>query len=162
MARTMPELRDYLDFITARYLGVRPRSEKEMRIYLARKLTRYHLPDEEVTALIDMHVHRLLSSSLLDDEAFARWYVDEKSHFKQRGPLRLRIELQTKGINPDIIDQALFTKEEKDADIIKQLLSKKYRSYNLNIPEDLRKVRMGLLRRGFSLSDIKTAIEELD
>src|SRR3989344_538846 len=160
--KPLNEIKEYLIFITDRYLGVRPRSIKEMRDYYARKLKRYNLSDEETQTLIEERIISLLATSLLDDEAFARWYVAEKSHFKHRGTIRLLIEMKRKGIPDELIEQALSTKEEQDVDIIKHLLLTKYRSYNMNSLIERQRAQNGLLRRGFSFRDIKTALEEND
>ena len=47
-----PEIGSYIDYITDYYLGVRLRSEKELRDYLTRKLKRYDIEPEDIQNLI--------------------------------------------------------------------------------------------------------------
>ena len=78
-----------------RFISYRPRSVAEVKRNLFGK--GYH---ENVIAEI---IDRLHSLELLDDESFARYWVDQRETFKPRGHFALRRELQQKGISQDII-----------------------------------------------------------
>ena len=88
-----------------RYLGMRPRSTAEIVGYLQRK--EY---DEQVVEVV---VRRLHERGYLDDEAFARFWVDNRNRFRPRGAQALRHELRQKGVERDTIDATL---EEQDED----------------------------------------------
>ena len=88
-----------------RYLGMRPRSSAEIVTYLKRK--EY---DETIVAVV---VRRLVEHHYLDDEAFARFWVDNRNRFRPRGSQALRYELRQKGVERETIDTTL---EEQDDD----------------------------------------------
>jgi regulatory protein len=88
-----------------RYLGMRPRSSAEIVSYLKRK--EY---DEQI---VDVVVRRLHERGYLDDEAFARFWVDNRNRFRPRGSQALRYELRQKGVERETIDSTL---EEQDED----------------------------------------------
>src|SRR3954447_19674126 len=75
----------------ARFLAARPRSATEGR----RKLTPPRDRRELVTATVD----RLAELGFLDDEAFARAWVDARDRAKPRGEHALRRELGLKGVD---------------------------------------------------------------
>jgi len=83
----------------ARFLEARPRSVTEVR----RKLTRLGYRPELVTATVD----RLAELGFLDDEAFARAWVDARDRAKPRGEHALRRELGLKGVERSLVDGVL-------------------------------------------------------
>ncbi len=86
------------------YLAYRPRSSSEVRRYLADKGFGPEVCEEVVG--------RLSAASLLDDLAFARYWVENRETFRPRGALLLRQELREKGISEGLIDEALAAVEE--------------------------------------------------
>ena len=90
-----------------RYLGYRPRSASELRRYLAGK--KY---DDEI---VESVLTRLARENLLDDLAFARFWIEDRSRFRPRSARALRHELRQKGIAPDVIDAALTDLDEETA-----------------------------------------------
>jgi regulatory protein len=88
-----------------RYLGMRPRSSAEIVTYLRRK--EY---DEQIVEAV---VRRLHEHHYLDDEAFARFWVDNRNRFRPRGGQALRYELRQKGVERETIESTL---EEQDED----------------------------------------------
>jgi regulatory protein len=81
------------------YLSYRPRSRAEMADYLEQRGV-----TESQTETI---VKRLEGAGLVDDEAFAQFWVENRERFRPRSPRALRYELRRKGLSPDVIDQAL-------------------------------------------------------
>jgi regulatory protein len=90
---------------SVRYLGMRPRSSAEIVTYLKRK--------EYDEAVVEVVVRRLHEQGYLDDEAFARFWVDNRNRFRPRGAQALRYELRQKGVERETIDSTL---EEQDED----------------------------------------------
>jgi regulatory protein len=88
-----------------RYLGMRPRSSAEIVTYLKRK--------EYDESIVDTVVNRLHKQGYLDDEAFARFWVENRNRFRPRGSQALRYELRQKGVERETIDSTL---EEQDDD----------------------------------------------
>ena len=89
-----------------RYLSFRARSRQEMERHLSGK---GYLP-EVVTATIE----RLHRESYLDDEAFARFWLENRERFRPRGQRALRYELRQKGIADDLIDSLLTDVDEDE------------------------------------------------
>lgn len=83
----------------ARFLEARPRSEDEVR----RKLLRLGYP----SAMVEEAVGKLLTVGYLDDEAFARSWVESRDRAKPRGEHALRRELGLKGVDRQLIDEVL-------------------------------------------------------
>jgi len=87
----------------ARFLEVRLRSVEETR----RRLIRAGYPAELVTRVVD----RLVELGYLDDEAFARAWVESRDRAHPRGTAALRRELAAKGVASEIIGRALEERE---------------------------------------------------
>ena len=135
------------------FLSFRPRSTAEMRQNLkARKV-----PE----ALMERTLARLQENGLLDDEAFARLWVENRNEFRPRSRSALRMELQRKGLPHEIIQNVL------DADVDEPALAERAaRKYSrklqgLDWPEFRLKLGGFLARRGFSYSTITPLVTEL-
>jgi regulatory protein len=87
-----------------RFLEVRSRSVAEVR----RRLTSAGYRPDLVTGAID----RLLELGMLDDEAFARLWVESRDRARPRGERALIIELRQKGIDATIITATLKARRE--------------------------------------------------
>jgi regulatory protein len=83
------------------YLSYRPRSRSEVTSYLQRH--------GESDSQIEIVIGRLERAGLLDDEAFARFWVENRERFRPRGLRALRYELRNKGIRDEIADRVLAT-----------------------------------------------------
>src|SRR5437763_5918566 len=77
-----------------RFLGPRPRSEREIRDRLAR-----HELDVQV---VDRVIERLRHLQLVDDAAFAAYWVEQRATHRPRGARLLKQELRQKGISQDV------------------------------------------------------------
>jgi len=89
-----------------RFLEARPRSTAEVR---RRLLTHGYRAD-----LIEGCLERLLDLGILDDEAFARTWVESRDRARPRGERALRSELARKGIDRAVTDGILEEREEAD------------------------------------------------
>ena len=79
-------------------LGIRPRSEKEIRDSLSKK--------SSDTDLINQIIDKLKSENLVNDSEFATWYIESRSRTRPRGLRLLQYELQQKGVSlPISIDE---------------------------------------------------------
>ncbi|MDY6834093.1 MAG: regulatory protein RecX [Chloroflexota bacterium] len=85
--------------VAYRYLGYRARSEQEMRLYLQRRC----FNDKEV----DKVIAELKRSGLIDDADFAKLWTERRQSFNPRGRAMLRLELRRKGVDADIVSQAI-------------------------------------------------------
>jgi regulatory protein len=134
------------------FLSYRPRSEAEVRRHLYRRGS-----DEEVIHAV---ITRLVRASLLDDEAFARYWVENRAQLNPRGVHALRYELREKGVTDAIISQVLADFDDTDA--ARQAAETAARRFASLPPREFRR-RLGdyLTRRGFAYETTQTLIEEM-
>ena len=136
----------------ARFLSYRPRSQEEVRRNLAEKDT--------PPAVIEAALNRLAAMGYLDDEAFSRYWVQNRREFKPLSPRALRVELKQKGVTEGIISTVL---DELDADQLAYSAGLA-QARKLRYPTQLefrRKIGDLLRRRGFSYSTIRDVVERL-
>jgi regulatory protein len=88
----------------ARFLEVRSRSVAEVR----RRLTGAGY----APALVEDAVTRLLELGLLDDEAFARAWIESRDRSRPRGERAIRQELGLKGVDRPTVDLVLAERRE--------------------------------------------------
>jgi regulatory protein len=91
----------------ARFLEPRARSVAEVR----RRLTGAGYQPE----LVDGAIERLLELGMLDDEAFARAWVESRDRARPRGERAIRQELALKGVDRSTIDLVLGERREATA-----------------------------------------------
>jgi len=123
------------------YLSYRPRSRAEIVRYLRRRT----LGENGIEAVAE----RLESAGLLDDRAFAQYWVENRERFRPRGPRALRYELRDKGVSEAIIEEAVATVDATDSAY--RAAAKKARQWRHLEPLDFtKKVVAYLARRGFA------------
>ena len=88
----------------AAFLAVRQRSVAET----SRRLKRLGYADP----LVEQVVGKLVELGYLDDEAFARAWVESRDRARPRGELALRRELAQKGVDRQVADDVLATRSE--------------------------------------------------
>ena len=135
---------------TLEWLFIRPRSEHELRLYLKRKQA---APDE-IDTLVAYSQHRRYQN----DHAFAVWLVEVR---RRRGKSErvIRAELNAERIDQTIIGEVLETDEADEGVRLRDVLKKKA---HLARYQDRTKLSRYLASLGFSYTDIKDAIKELD
>ena len=135
---------------TLDYLSYRPRSRREVVEYLQRR----DLPEVQIEGIVT----RLLRSGLLDDEAFATYWVENRERFRPRGVRALRYELRSKGVDDEIIDRVISVVDVSSSayraagNKARQLGQKDYATFR-------RKLIDFLARRGFDYQVAKEAVE---
>ena len=82
-----------------RFLSYRPRSVSEVRRHLAQ--------DGEDEATVEAVLGKLAEQGYLNDAEFARYWVDNRTQFRPKGPRALRQELRQRGLESAEIDTAL-------------------------------------------------------
>jgi regulatory protein len=134
---------------TLNLLSFRLRSEWELRDYLKRK----DCP-QVVTEKI---LNKLSINGYVNDEQFAKRWVENRRLMKATSRRKLSQELQQKRIPRDIIDAALANdKEETDErEVLRELVEKKRHRY----PDQI-KLMQYLARQGYNYDDIKTVLSE--
>lgn len=124
----------------------RLRSEKELRDYAWRK--------QWAHTTTDRVIERLRDRGYLNDEKFAESFVRSRANTRNFSAKRMKVELQKKGIKPEIIAAVLAASDEYDESAaLNTLIMKKRNKY-----DDERKLIAYLARQGFSYDDIKSAL----
>jgi regulatory protein len=108
-------------------------------------LRRRNVSDSQVESIAE----RLERAGLLDDEAFARFWVENRERFRPRGPLALRYELRNKGLSDTVIESALAP-VDAEASAYRAAEKKMHRLAHLDRPTFDRKMVEYLARRGFA------------
>lgn len=133
-------------------LKYRPRSEAEMFDHLRKQ----DLPEDQIWSVVE----RLKESHLLDDQQFARTWVENRCEFSPRGRRALAYELRQKKIDAAIIDDVLNDLDEET--LAYQAASQRAPRLRGLPREDFhRKLRSFLNRRGFPYETISTVVERL-
>lgn len=137
---------------TLNYLSFRPRSKKEIEAFLEK--------NKVPLSIQQKIIQKLEKYAFINDEVFARWFVDNQA--KPKGKRRLEQELKLKGINKAIIEEVLKGQSiEDELQAAERLLSKKMSQWN-HLPKEKRYQRMVSLlsRRGYDWSLINKLIKE--
>lgn len=172
-----------------RFLEYRPRSERELYNYLKKKpaITEALKNAEDTEIIRERILKKLKQLNLLNDEEFARWWVEQRRNSRNpRGIRAIQSELYRKGVEREIIEQVLKTNEKPatpaTTETLKEnentevaLAAKAAQNYlkKLNKPippipptppkhwELKRKLGAYLARRGFDWDTIKTTVDKL-
>lgn len=150
--RASPPIGDAYD-AAVRYLGSRPRSVAEIKRHLRTK--RF----DDIAQ--DTAIERLRVQHYIDDEAFARYWVEQRAQFRPKGHRAIVSELMQKGVAREIIDVVLgdadpATETKRARDMIHRPMT---RWLGMAEPERNRKIHQYLATRGFSYDVIEEVIE---
>jgi len=136
------------------FLSYRPRSEAEVR----RNLRKKNVEEEE--EVVEEVAGRLTRAGLLNDQEFARYWVENRLQFNPRGARALRHELREKGVPASIITDTLMDFDEEVA--ARKVAQAGARRLAHLEPRDFRRRLEGYLaRRGFSYVMIRLLVEEM-
>jgi regulatory protein len=123
------------------FLGFRNRTEYEIKINLSGK----GFEEKEIRQVID----NLKTLGYLNEETFAREWVESRSTSKPRGRRLLEYELQQKKISPEKIDQALLSLPDEFTLALKAARKVIHRYEKMECSDFDKKVTGFLYRRGF-------------
>jgi regulatory protein len=134
-----------------RYLAIRPRTEQEVRAKLA--------DAGFEAAVVDEVIGRLSDLRLVDDHAFARAWVTERSRTLGRAGVVLIAELVGKGVSREVaeaaVDEAAPEEESHAAEVAATLLRKVAR---LPLTDQAARLQQMLLRRGFAVESAAAGV----
>jgi regulatory protein len=135
-------------------LARRPRSEREVRARLRQK----GYPPET----IDLAITKLEGWRYVDDEAFARYWVENREANKPRGRRLLEQELRLKGVDRETIRETIADADLDERQAALELGRTKLRSYR-NLEPAVAQRRLGsfLARRGYGYDVVKPVLAEL-
>jgi len=132
-----------------RYIALRPRSRWEIEFYLQRK--------KAAPPLIESIINKLSVIGLVDDEKFAKAFVNDRRLLRPASRRKLVNELRKKHVPPEIIEQAVGTENEDEQVALRAVVDNKRRQTKY---QDNQKLMQYLARQGFGYGDIKTALEK--
>lgn len=136
-----------------RLLSFRDRSEKEIRDFLKKK-----------TENIDEIIEELKEQRFIDDEKFAKAWVESRRRSKKKGAIAIKQELWQKGIDRETIDSIMYqvSSIKGEEEVAEEALEKKLRLWrNLSGMELRKKATDFLMRRGFEYEVAKQVVEKL-
>lgn len=137
-----------------RLLGHRARSEREMRQRLRQK--GYNAP------AIDQTITRLHEWHYLDDEDFARRWVEGRQEHQPRSERLLTLELRQKGVDQETIEDVLADAEVDERADALDLARHKATSYRALEPDvQRRRLAAFLARRGYGYDVIRPVLDEV-
>ncbi|MGB8214978.1 MAG: RecX family transcriptional regulator [Anaerolineales bacterium] len=135
------------------FLSYRPRTSAEVRQNLLKRGISESLMQETV--------NRLKSAGLVNDEDFARAWVENRNTFRPRGKTALRMELRRKGLSDEIVQSVLDTQGNEAALAFEAARKYARRLAGLEWPEFRQKLGGFLARRGFSYSTLAPVVSEV-
>jgi regulatory protein len=135
-----------------RYLGPRPRSVAEIKRHLRTK----RFDDEAQDKAIDA----LRAQRYIDDEAFARYWVEQRARFRPKGERAIVSELLARGVARETIDIVLGEADpdaeaKRAREVIRRPMT---RWLSMDERERKRKIHQYLASRGFSYDVIEEVI----
>lgn len=141
------------------YCLMRLHSAKEVRDYLYRKTrdtrTKTGQIKPGVSAVVTERVFdKLVEKNYIDDEKFARYWIENRNLTKGASQRKLVAELRAKGVSGETVERLLQESPRSDGDELQKIIAKKRSRY-----PDNQKFMQYLARQGFSYDDIKQALE---
>lgn len=150
-----------------RFLSYRPRSEKEVRDYLYRKIRANSSKirgNQGASKTIEIIIKKLKAQDLLNDAEFIKWWIEQRQTFRPKGSLALKQELRQKGISNSLITELIndLITPEVEPQIAKKLANKKLEQLKKLSPlQKKQKLTRLLAYRGFSYNTIKLTLDEV-
>jgi regulatory protein len=135
------------------FLSFRPRTLAEVRQNLKRRGISEPVIEETIS--------RLRNAGLLNDEAFARAWVENRNTFHPRSKQVLRMELRRKGLSDEIVQTVLETQVDEAALAFEAARKYALRLASLEWAEFRQKLGGFLTRRGFSYTTLAPVVSEV-
>jgi len=141
------------------FLKFRPRSEKEVKDYLYKKVKTTHWSREAA----DKIIIKLKEQELIDDKKFIEWFIRFRTNLKPKGVRLLTQELRQKGVAEDLIEKYFDNNQVDEEKLAFQTLEKRWPRYKLlNSQKRFEKAYRFLLSRGFSYGLCKKTIKKCE
>ncbi len=135
-----------------RFLSPRPRSEAEIKI----RLRRHGYETNVIQQVLD----RLKEQKLVDDNAFAQYWRENRESFKPRSRRLIEMELKQKGVDAETIAETTEMVDD-DSAAYKAAQRKAIALAGLDYPNFRKRLGTFLRQRGFSYEVINTTIERV-
>ena len=139
-----------------KYISLRMRSIKEMKEYLIKK--KFDNKD------IDNTIDKLIYQGLLNDESFAKSYVNDKIHLTNNGIDKIKNDLEKLGVEKSYIDKAISNiDKELLLDKLNKIIEKEIK---LNSKLPISKMKNKIINRcinlGYKLEDINNILSNYE
>ncbi|HET6746869.1 MAG TPA: RecX family transcriptional regulator [Candidatus Saccharimonadales bacterium] len=146
---------------TLQFCMMRLHSAKEIQDYLWKKTRDTRTKTGEVRKGVSAEVTsrvfaRLTEKGYVNDELFARHWVENRHMSKGASARKLIAELRSKGIEQSIIEKVMRETTRDDSDELMKMIAKKRQKYT-----DEQKLIQYLARQGFAFDDIKAALADI-
>jgi regulatory protein len=137
-----------------RYVAMRQRTAWEIRFFLERK--------GAAPSLLDQILNKLSIVGLIDDEKYARAYINDRLLLRPTSRRKIIMELKKKRIPDDVIQRVLAEIAEQEGEnsdhaALVAVITRKRRQTKY---QDDQKLMQYLARQGFGYSDIKAALNQ--
>jgi regulatory protein len=140
------------------YLKFRPRTIKETRNYLYKKVKTTHWSH----AAVDKIINHLIELKFLDDKEFVNYLVTSRTRTKVKGVFAIKQELNRFGVDRELVEEYFSKTEINEGELAEKILSSRWdRLKSLPKQKRFEKVIGFLQRRGFNYEISKKAIEDL-
>ena len=155
-----------------RFLSFRPRSEKEIRDYLIKKIKNpsnsvYRQKSKIKTdeKIIESIISKLKEQKFINDTEFAQWWIEQRTKVKPRASRLIKFELKQKGIAKELIDEVFKDKDFEtvsDFDKAIKLAQKRMVRLKNETPKKVyEKLGRFLASKGFDYDIIKKVIDQV-
>ena len=132
------------------------RSTAEIRLLLEKR--------EASKKKIETVLRRLRENGYLDDARFARWFVSARLENDLQGPVRVRQDLERRGVAPEIARKAVEAgfQEVDEAGLLRRHIARKLRpSRPIAKPAAVVSIHRRLLRAGFASDTIVRELKRM-
>ncbi|MBI4057931.1 regulatory protein RecX [Candidatus Microgenomates bacterium] len=136
-----------------KFATLRPRSEFEIKRWLIRK----KISEKDSSVALT----ELKKAGLIDDAAFVRWWIDQRTTFRPKSQRMLLVELVKKGVDKELAKQELASSGlPRDEELARLVIEKRKRTLERFDLETRKKKIINLLAsRGFSWGVIKGILD---
>lgn len=167
------DIKNKLYNLALRFLSYRPRSEKEIRDYLLKKIRKIHghrVASWQIGAnsgdrkTVEPIIDKLKLQDLANDAEFARWWLNQRQSFRPKGAFILKQELRQKGVDNSLIAQLIddLITPEAEQKMARKLVGERLKTLKrLSFWELRQKLFQFLAYRGFANTTIKLTLDEV-
>jgi len=141
------------------YLKFRPRTIKETRDHLYKKVRTTHWSHEAVNKIID----HLIELKFLDDREFINYLVTSRTRTKVKGVYAIKQELIRYGVEKELIDEYFSKNQINEEELAEKFLASRWdRFKSLSKQKRFEKAVSLLARRGFNFEISRKTVEKLE
>lgn len=146
-----------------RFVSYRPRSEKEIRDFLQKKLKSWKT---YAPTMVDRVIARMAEYGHVDDAKFAQWWLTQRANFRPKGSRVLALELKQHGVAREVVETVLAGQKSdlgpyNELEAAHQAIKHKIAIWKAIPSQERQKKVYGFLgRRGFSADTIRRIIDE--